>query len=84
MLGNLMQQVIVAPSAGTMIVGAFATAIITLIAYELSKREWITLTVALVASIACVLLGYLPAWVIAVVVIIAIIVIAFETERGKW
>ncbi len=83
MLGNLM-QVIIAPSAGAMVVGAFATAIITLIAYELSKREWITLTVALVASIACILLGYLPSWVMAIVVIIAIIWLARDIEGGKW
>lgn len=83
MIGNMLQMII-APSAGTMIVGAFATAIITLIAYELSKREWITLTVALIASIACILLGYMPAWVIAVVVIISMIWLAYDIERGRW
>lgn len=77
-------DILIAPSAGAMIVGAFATAIITLIAYELSKKEWITLTVALISSIACILLGYMPAWVIAVVVIVFMIWLAYDVEHGKW
>lgn len=77
-------QMMVPSNVGAWILGAFLTGIATLVAYELSKKEWITLMVALVSSLACVFLGFVPAWMVAVVVIGVIIYIAFEREHGKW
>ena len=74
---------IIPANVGSWILGAFLTGIITLIVYEISKKEWITLTAALVASISCVFLGFLPAWVVALVLIGAIIYLSYD-KKGKW
>jgi hypothetical protein len=54
----MIAQILIAPNIGGCILGAFLTGIVTLVAYEASKKEWITLTAALAMSISCILIGF--------------------------
>jgi hypothetical protein len=79
----MIAQILIAPNIGGCILGAFLTGIVTLVAYEASKKEWITLTAALAMSISCVLIGFLPDWIIMLVLVIGIIYLAYD-KKGKW
>ena len=79
----MIAQIIIPANVGAWILGAFLTGIVTLIEYEIYKKEWITLAAALAMSISCVLLGFLPAWIVALVLIGAIIYLAYD-KKGKW
>ena len=79
----MIAQIIIPANVGAWILGAFLTGIVTLIVYEISKKEWITLTAAFVMSISCVFLGFLPAWIVALVLIAAIIYISYD-KKGAW
>ena len=74
---------IIPANVGAWILGAFLTGIVTLIVYEIYKKEWITLTAALVMSISCVLLGFMPAWIVAIVVLGAVVYLSYD-KKGKW
>jgi hypothetical protein len=78
-----LMQIVISGNVGAMILGAFLTGLATLIAYELSKTEWVTLMVALVASLLSVVLGWLPSWVVFAIIIGAVIYLAYD-KKGKW
>ena len=76
-------MIVIPANVGAWVLGSFLTGIVTLIVYEIYKKEWITLTAALAMSISCVVLGFLPAWIIALVLIGAIIYLSYD-KKGKW
>jgi hypothetical protein len=79
----MIAQILIPGNIGACVLGAFLTAVVTLIVYEISKKEWITLAAALTMSISCVLLGFLPDWTIAIMLVGGIIYLAYD-KKGKW